>query len=94
MGTRDSFPGLKRLGRETDHSPPSSAELYLHSPIRLHGVVLGYGTGTILPYLYIYQTNWTCLSARVMLIISVDACHMSCEPMIIVQYMCWGKQEL
>jgi hypothetical protein len=38
--------GVKRPGRETDHSPPSSAEvkecqeLYLHSPIRLHGVVL------------------------------------------------------
>jgi hypothetical protein len=32
-------------GREADHSPPSSAEieewveLYLHSPMRLHGVV-------------------------------------------------------
>jgi hypothetical protein len=38
---------VKRPGREADHSPPSSAEvkecvdLYLHSPIRLHGVVLG-----------------------------------------------------
>jgi len=38
--------GAKRPGREADHSPPSSAEvkecvkLYLHSPIRLHGVVL------------------------------------------------------
>jgi hypothetical protein len=38
--------GVKRSGREVDHSPPSSAEvkecveLYLHSPIRLHGVVL------------------------------------------------------
>jgi hypothetical protein len=38
--------GVKWLGREADHSPPSSAEdikcaeLYLHSPIRLHGVVL------------------------------------------------------
>jgi hypothetical protein len=36
-------------GREADNSPPSSAEvkewveLYLHSPIRLHGVVLSYG---------------------------------------------------
>jgi hypothetical protein len=36
----------ERLEREADHSPPSSAEgqecaeLYLHSPIRLHGVVL------------------------------------------------------
>jgi hypothetical protein len=40
------FLGVKRPGRETDHSPPSSAEikewveLYLHFPIRLHGVVL------------------------------------------------------
>jgi hypothetical protein len=39
--------GVKRPMRETDHSPPSSAEvkecmeLYLHSPIRLHDVVLG-----------------------------------------------------
>jgi hypothetical protein len=36
-------------GRKADHSPPSSAEvkewveLYLHSPIRLHGVVLSLG---------------------------------------------------
>jgi hypothetical protein len=36
-------------GREADNSPPSSAEvkewveLYLHSPIRLHGVVLSHG---------------------------------------------------
>jgi hypothetical protein len=43
-------------GREADHSSPSSAkvkewvELYLHSPIRLHGVVLTWGgsTGTTL----------------------------------------------
>jgi len=29
-------------GRETDHSPPSSAEveLYLHTPVSLHCVVL------------------------------------------------------
>jgi hypothetical protein len=38
MGIRGSFPGVKRPGRETDHSPPSSAEvikwveLYLNSP--------------------------------------------------------------
>jgi len=38
--------GVKRPERKADHSPPSSAEvkecveLYLHSPIRLHGVVL------------------------------------------------------
>jgi hypothetical protein len=46
MGTRGSFPGVKRPGRESHHSSPSSAEvnecmeLYLHSPIHLHGVVL------------------------------------------------------
>jgi hypothetical protein len=38
--------GVKRSGREADNSPPSSAEvkecaeLYFHSPIRLHGVML------------------------------------------------------
>jgi hypothetical protein len=37
---------IKRAGHEADHSPPSSSEvkewveLYLHSPIRFHGVVL------------------------------------------------------
>jgi len=39
-------PGVKRLGREADHSPPSSAEIknawsYTSTPpVRLHGVVL------------------------------------------------------
>jgi hypothetical protein len=38
--------GVKRPGRKADHSPPYSAEvkecveLYLHSPIRVHGMVL------------------------------------------------------
>jgi hypothetical protein len=27
MGTGGSFPGVKRPGREADHSPPSSAEV-------------------------------------------------------------------
>jgi hypothetical protein len=27
MGTGGSFPGVKRPGREVDHSPPSSAEV-------------------------------------------------------------------
>jgi hypothetical protein len=48
MGTRDSFPGGKVVGREADHSPPSSAEvkecveLYLHSPNTpsRHGILL------------------------------------------------------
>jgi hypothetical protein len=48
-------PGVKWQGREADHSPPVSADfkkakLYLHSPTRLHGLVLNYlSTGTALP---------------------------------------------
>jgi len=38
-------PGVNRPGREADYSPQSTPRLrmrgaYLHSPIRLHGVVL------------------------------------------------------
>jgi hypothetical protein len=38
-------PGVKQQGRESDHSPPSSAEVkktdqYIHAPICLHGIVL------------------------------------------------------
>jgi len=45
MGTGGSFSGIKRSRREADHSPPSSAEvecveLYPHSPIYLHWVVI------------------------------------------------------
>jgi hypothetical protein len=49
--------GVKRPGREADHSPPSSAEVkecvkpYRHPPVRLHGVVLSQSTGTTLPYI-------------------------------------------
>jgi hypothetical protein len=46
LGTRGSFPGVKQLGCEADHSPPSSAEVknawsYTStSPLHLHGIVL------------------------------------------------------
>jgi hypothetical protein len=46
--------GVKRPRREADHSPPSSAEVknawsYTSTlPIRLHGIVLSYSTGTTL----------------------------------------------
>jgi hypothetical protein len=46
MGTRGFFLGVKRPGREADHSRPSSAEvkntwIYTSTPpVRLHGVVL------------------------------------------------------
>jgi hypothetical protein len=46
MGTGGSFPVVNRPDREADHSRPSSAEvkecveLYVYSPILLHGVVL------------------------------------------------------
>jgi len=51
--------GVKRPGREVGHLPPSRAEvkeyleLYLHSPISLHSVVLSLKTqGNF--YLYLY----------------------------------------
>jgi hypothetical protein len=45
IGTGGLSPGVKRPGREADNSPPSSAEsrmveLYLPSPISLHGILL------------------------------------------------------
>jgi hypothetical protein len=50
---------VKLPGHEVDHSPPSSAavkewvELYLHSPILLHGLVLiKKSTGTTLPFTF------------------------------------------
>jgi hypothetical protein len=46
-------PGVKRHGRKADHSPPVSADvdLYIHSPIRFHGLVLNWLiTGTPLPF--------------------------------------------
>jgi hypothetical protein len=55
---RRLFPGV-----EADHSPPASAsqenmDLYIHSPIRLNGVVLNsLNTGTPLPYIYTYHTT-------------------------------------
>jgi hypothetical protein len=60
MGTRGSFPGVKRQGREADHSPPSSADIknawsYTSTPpIRLHDVVLSLGNYRACLYLYIY----------------------------------------
>jgi hypothetical protein len=46
IGNRGSLPGVKRPGREADHSPPSGAEVkntrsYISTPqVRLHDVVL------------------------------------------------------
>jgi hypothetical protein len=43
--SKELSPIEKRLGRKANHSPSSSAEIkkgepYIHSPIRLHGMVL------------------------------------------------------
>jgi hypothetical protein len=61
VGTGGSFPGGKSSwGCEDHHSPPSSAEvkeyveLYLHSPIHLHGVVPKLSTGITLLLSYLY----------------------------------------
>jgi hypothetical protein len=45
MGNVGSLPEVKRQGREANYSSPSSAEvknveLCLHSPLRLHGIML------------------------------------------------------
>jgi hypothetical protein len=51
-------PRVKRQEREADHSPPSSAkvERYLHSPIRLHSLVLTYlGPGLTLPFFHFFS---------------------------------------
>jgi hypothetical protein len=66
---------VKRPGREADQSPPSSAEvkecveLYLHSPIHLHGVVLSEVQGHL--YLYLLCPShdtvflFVCVSNRI-----------------------------
>jgi hypothetical protein len=62
----DLSPGVKRPGREADHSPRASAErgqenldLYIHSHIRLHAVVLNYlSTGTTLHLCYLPSVQW------------------------------------
>jgi hypothetical protein len=57
MSPGSSFFGVKRPGRETDHSPPSSAEVKNGGaipplPLRLHGVVLNFlNSETALPLL-------------------------------------------
>jgi hypothetical protein len=62
-------------GREADHSPAFSAEvkewveLYLHSPIRLHGVVLRGNAGRTLhlPF-YLFSINVNYFKFREILI--------------------------
>jgi len=57
MGSRGTFPGVKRLGREAHHSHQSTAEvkesveLYFHFPDApsRHGAQLKRNTGTTLP---------------------------------------------
>jgi len=67
MDNRVSFLGVKRPGREANHSPTSSAEveecveLYLHSPIHLHGVVLSYSAWTTLPLTLPLLSNLRCV---------------------------------
>jgi hypothetical protein len=68
------FPcGVKRPGREVDHSPPSSDDLNAWSytptlPLCLHGVVLSQSTETTLPLPFSgtshYITNEICTTFR------------------------------
>jgi hypothetical protein len=80
MGTGGSFSGDKAAGREADHSPSASAkvkknvDLYMHSPIRLHGVVPNWlGTGTTLPPLpYLLLTKIPLVSNWWFLLVTDD----------------------
>jgi hypothetical protein len=66
MGTRGSFPGIKRPEREADRSPPSSAEvkecveLYLHSRNTLswRGAPLKNTATLPLPFILNLGTRW------------------------------------
>jgi hypothetical protein len=56
------FLRVKRPEREAYHSPASSSKVknawsYNYTPpLRLHGTVLNWSTGTTLPYLYVSKT--------------------------------------
>jgi hypothetical protein len=69
MGTRGSLPGVKRPGREADHSSPSSAKVknawsYTSTPPgRLHGMWLFKSTGAPL-FLYSLPTSKTVLGSN------------------------------
>jgi hypothetical protein len=85
MGITCSLPGVKRLGREADHSPPSIAEekecveLYLQSSIRFHGVVLSESTGTTSPL-----TLPLPLPLPLPLSLSINHNELLCQPKIIL----------
>jgi hypothetical protein len=63
IGTRGSFPGVKRLGREANHSPPSSAEVknawsYTSTPLNASSWRGAYlSTGINLPFNLLVKVN-------------------------------------
>jgi hypothetical protein len=64
--------GVKRQGREADHSPPVSVEvkkMWIYTSTSPYGVVLNQlSTGTTLPYLFMYLFKgflWSCGHAAV-----------------------------
>jgi hypothetical protein len=74
VSTRVLSLGVKRPGREADHSPPSGAEvkecveLYFHSPIRLHGTednlpvrVFVFTRACIFPCVYVFTRFCVCV---------------------------------
>jgi hypothetical protein len=66
MGTRGSFPGVKRSGREADHSPPSSAEvkerveLFLHPHYAFIAWCSVKAQGQLYLYFYLYFYLYLC----------------------------------
>jgi hypothetical protein len=65
LGTRGSFPGGKRPERETDHSPPSSAEVKECVKLYLHSSNTPLWSGAQLSYVQAFltmlnQLQWLC----------------------------------
>jgi hypothetical protein len=73
MGTGGFFPGVRRPRCGDNHSPPPSTEvkLYLHCPIRLHGVMHNLlSAGTTLPISWYSRYYYNKKSDEITLIFS------------------------
>jgi hypothetical protein len=62
MGTGGSFPGVKRQGREADHSPPTSAEvkkmwIYTSTPpfVFMAECLISYAQGQLYLFSFTYE---------------------------------------
>jgi hypothetical protein len=81
MGTGSSFPGVKRPGREVDHSPPTTAEvkkmwIYTSTPpyAFMAQCLIKLSTGKTLPFLpFIAAHVFNKPSYKLMMVIFIDS---------------------